>query len=69
MITDYGNVKIGDQVIVQRNDESKVAIITRLIPSGTRSVWVTYQVQYGEMVATFAKLRRITTKVIVYNRN
>jgi len=69
MITDYGNVKIGDQVMVKRMGEYTAAIITRLVPSGARSVWVTYQVQYGEMVATFAKLRRITTKVIVYNRN
>lgn len=70
MITDFGNVKIGAKVFedvpIERDwfdrpikRETKICEVTRLVPSGKASVWVTFRTPEGYSYAT---LKRITTK-------
>jgi hypothetical protein len=73
MITDYGNIRIGDKVFedvpLQKDifgkvfeNETQICEIIRLVDSGKSSVWVTFQPTNG---SAFALLKRITTKCMV----
>jgi hypothetical protein len=74
-ITDYGNIKIGDNTTIDVpiekdifgkiiESKSEICEITNIVATGKSSVWITFQSESGKI---FSQLKRITTKVLIYN--